>query len=110
MKNRTIVNMQDIRDLVLDTLAHFAREHDTEGIAEHLQEISSHDGIQYHGVILDQGDETLVTVQPFWTVARRYHHATIQARGAAYAGPHYQPPRHVSPTPTHTPQVAHAHA
>jgi hypothetical protein len=102
--------MNDMRALVLDTLGQFAREHDTEGIAEHLLQVSQHDGASYYGSILDQGDEDLVMVDDFWALARRYHHATVRRRDPSHAGPFYEPPRHVSPkrkTPT-KPSRTHA--
>ena len=110
MKNRRIASMQDMRDLVLDTLGQFAREHDTEGIAEHLLQVSQHDGASYYGRILDQGDEDLVRVDDFWALARRYHHPTVLQRDPSHAGPYYvapKPPpkrkaRHVS-ADRHTP-------
>ena len=108
MKNRRIASMQDMRDLVLDTLGQFAPEHDTDGLAEHLLQISQHDGASYYGRILDQGDDDLVMVDDFWSLARRYHHATVQQRDPSHAGPFYRlpapEPDHVSadtPTPTH---------
>jgi hypothetical protein len=116
VKNRRIATMQDMRALVLDTLGQFAREHDTEGIAEHLLQISQHDGASYYGRILDQGDEDLVHVDDFWALARRYHHTTVQRRDPSHAGPYYaapkpppkRKPRHVSPkrqTPTPAPRT-----
>lgn len=109
MKNRRIASMQDMRDLVLDTLGQYVHEHDTEGIAEHLLQSSQHDGASYYGRILDQGDDDLVTVDDFWALARHYHHSTVQQRDPSYAGPFYVPfgsaTDHVSartPTPTHT--------
>lgn len=107
MKNRNIANMQDFRDVVRDTLGQFTPEHDTEGLAEHLLQISHHDGAHYHGRILDQGTDQLVMVDEFWALARRYHHDTVQRRDESYAGLFYEPPDpppcHVSadpPTPT----------
>ena len=91
MKNRRIASMQDMRDLVLDTLGQFVPEHDTEGIAEHLLQISQHDGANYYGRILDQGTDDLVSVDDFWALARRYHHTTVQQRDPSYAGPFYVP-------------------
>lgn len=98
MKNRRIATASDFRDLVLDTLGQFAREHDTEGIVEHLLQISQHDGASYYGRILDQGTDDLVMVDDFWALARRYHHATVRRRDPSHAGPFYQPPARVSPT------------
>lgn len=91
MKN--IATMQDFRDLVAGTLGQFAREHDIEGIAEHLLQISQHDGAHYYGRILDQGTDDLVMVDDFWTLARRYHHATVRRRDPSAAGPFYEPER-----------------
>lgn len=110
MKNRNIANMQDLRDLVLDTLGQFAPEHDTDGIAEHLLQISQHDGTHYHGRILDQGDETLIMVDDFWALARRYHHPTVRRRDPSHAGPFYEPPKRVSPTAHTAAQAPHAGA
>lgn len=107
MKNRRITCMNDMRDLVLDTLGQFVREHDTEGLAEHLLQISQHDGATYYGRILDQGDEDLVMVDDFWALARSYHHPTVQRGDPSDAGPFYEPPRHVSAerkTPTRSPR------
>ena len=92
MKNRRIASMHDMHDLVLDTLGQFVPEHDTDGIAEHLLQISQHDGANYYGRILDQGTDDLVTVDDFWTLARRYHHATVHRSDPSHAGPYYQPP------------------
>lgn len=110
MKNRRITCMNDMRALVLDTLGQFAREHDTEGLAEHLLIVSQHDGASYYGRILDQGDEDLVHVDDFWALARRYHHPTVLRRDPSDAGPFYEPPCQVSPK-RHTPtKPSHAHA
>jgi hypothetical protein len=109
VKNRRITCMQDMRDLVLDTLGQFAREHDTEGLAEHLLSVSQHDGAEYYGLLLNQGEEDLVMVDEFWALARKYHHPTV-GRPGREAGVFYEPPRHVSPkrrTPT-KPSRAHA--
>jgi hypothetical protein len=114
VKNRHIASLQDLRDLVLDTLGQFAHEHDTEGLAEHLLQISQHDGAHYYGRILDQGDEDLVTVDDFWTLARRYHHPTVTSRDPSHAGPFYQPPApEPGPVSAHDPhptQVSRARA
>lgn len=110
MKNRNITNMQDLRDLVLDTLGQFAPEHDTEGIAEHLLQISQHDGTHYHGRILDQGDETLIMVDDFWALARRYHHPTVGRPNGAHRGPWYEPAKGVSATPTYPTRTPQARA
>jgi hypothetical protein len=105
VKNRRIATASDFRDLVLDTLGQFAREHDIEGIVEHLLQISQHDGASYHGRILDQGTDDLVMVDDFWALARRYHHPTVRRRDPSHAGPFYRPPARVSPT-TPTPTQA----
>lgn len=109
MKNRRITCMNDMRALVLDTLGQFAPEHDTEGLAEHLLSVSQHDGAEYYGLLLNQGEEDLVMVDEFWALARKYHHPTVAQPGRE-AGVFYEPPCQVSPkrhTPT-KPSRAHA--
>lgn len=111
MKNRRITCMNDMRALVLDTLGQFSPEHDTEGIAEHLLQVSQHDGASYYGRILDQGTEDLVMVDDFWTLARRYHHATVLRRDPSHAGPFYEPPACQVSADQDTPtQPSRAHA
>lgn len=99
MKERIIATKQDVRDLVLDTLAQFSREHDVRGLTNHIYDTASFSGGELTSVLLNQGDTDLVSVDDFWRLARRYHHETVSL-GRSVAGPMYTPER-PAPDPEH---------
>lgn len=95
MTKRKIDTRQDVRELVLDTLGQYVRDHDISGLTHHIYADAKHDGTRLRSPMLDAADEHLISHQPFWRLATRYNHAMIAA-GRVEPGPAYVSPRHVS--------------
>src|SRR5690606_19612981 len=95
MTKRKIDTRQDVRELVLDTLGQYVRDHDISGLTHHIYADAKHDGTRLRSPMLDAADEHLIGHQPFWRLATRYNHAMIAA-GRVEPGPAYVSPRHVS--------------